>query len=397
MIVRRFRAYGLLATLSVVVAAFGATTASAMGEGGWNLVPSPSTGVTDGDHLYQVACPGPHECWAAGWYQSATKEATLILNYDERKWTLVPPPPPPVGSIVEQSYGVACSGHADCWIVGDYGTGSGTRTLIDRWNGAAWLITPSPNAPAAENFLSAVTCLDAEDCWAVGGTFAPFGTLTEHWDGSAWLVVPSPNPVGFRTAILNAVTCLSASNCWAVGSWGSTVGQPLIEHFNGLAWTIETSPVISQPTNSLSGVTCASASDCWAVGGSGYGTIHTLIENWDGSRWNIVPSPAPGGPRGDTLQGVSCASLRFCRAVGSSGYMPLILAFDGGSWTVEPSPSPAGASGLAGVDCVHATRCWAVGDSSTTGFTGQARTLIEERTHETFDPQGAPAAISTET
>jgi hypothetical protein len=64
--------------------------------------------------------------------------------------------------------------------------------------------------------------------------------------------------------------------------------------------------------------------------------------------------------------------------------MPLILAFDGGSWAVEPSPTPAGASGLAGVDCVHATRCWAVGDSST-GFTGQTRTLIEELAHERFD------------
>ncbi len=82
--------------------------------------------------------------------------------------------------------------------------------------------------------------------------------------------------------------------------------------------------------------------------------------------WSVVPSPSPGS--GSGLAGVSCVSAAACTAVGrdtsSSGAThTLIESWNGTRWSVVPHPSPAGVSdvGLYGVSCVSAAACMAVG------------------------------------
>ena len=81
--------------------------------------------------------------------------------------------------------------------------------------------------------------------------------------------------------------------------------------------------------------------------------------------WSLVPSPSRGSS--DTLAGVSCVSAAACTAVGtydtsSGGARTLIESWNGTDWSVVPSPSPGSGDALSGVSCISAEACTAVGD-----------------------------------
>jgi hypothetical protein len=218
---------------------------------------------------------------------------------------------------------VTCASAWDCWAVGYYNNGSGGtgagQTLIEHWNGTSWSIFSSPNIGTGSNFLEGVTCTSAVNCWAAGYYFTGSSvaqTLVEHWDGISWSIVTSNNSQPTQNNYLYGVTCTSAANCWAVGYFfnGSST-QALIERWDGTAWATATSPSTG---NHLFGVTCTSASWCWAVGDySSGGHAQTLIENWNGTSWTIVPSPNTSSTQENTLYSVTCSSTADCWAVGS--------------------------------------------------------------------------------
>jgi hypothetical protein len=83
------------------------------------------------------------------------------------------------------------------------------------------------------DFLNGVSRASAADCTAVGDYYrtgaGPQPTLIERWNGTAWRVEPSPS-IG-RASTLDSVSCPSATSCTAVGS--------LILGWNGLTWTVE--------------------------------------------------------------------------------------------------------------------------------------------------------------
>ena len=65
------------------------------------------------------------------------------------------------------------------WAVGY----AGLKTLIQRWNGAAWTRVTSPSPPGADD-LAGVTAISARDAWAVAQGNGQI--LIVHWSGSAW-------------------------------------------------------------------------------------------------------------------------------------------------------------------------------------------------------------------
>jgi len=266
--------------------------------------------------------------------------------------------------------------------------------------GGAWSIVNSPNPPPTRtpNFLAAVTCVSASDCWAVGyyytgsdfNSITAVQTLIERWDGTAWSIVTSPNTSATQNNFLVDVTCSSASSCWAVGYYYTgSINQTLIERWDGTAWAIVSSPNTSATRdNFLRGVTCVSASDCWAVGYYDAGIVaqtpvavdQTLIERWDGTSWAIVTSPNPSASVNNILYGVTCVSASNCWAVGfyNTGItdQTLIERWDGTSWVIVTSPNTSTTQGnfLSGVTCASASNCWAVGFYNTDIA---AQTLIE--------------------
>ena len=83
------------------------------------------------------------------------------------------------------------------------------------------------------DFLNGVSCASPTNCTAVGDYYrtasGPQPTLIERWNGTAWRVEPSPSTG--RGSTLDSVSCPSATSCTAVGS--------LIIGWNGVSWKVE--------------------------------------------------------------------------------------------------------------------------------------------------------------
>jgi hypothetical protein len=256
----------------------------------------------------------------------------------------------------------------------------------------SWSAVTSPTAPGQVSGLAGVTCVGADDCWAVGfsGTLDavnPLGeidsTLIEHDAGNGWSIVPSPNPPGSQGAKLSGGVCASADDCWAVGDYftdnTTMYTEPLIEQDTGGGWSIVSgpSPAGSQES-ALQGVACAGTDDCWAVGdysdNTADGSSAALIEEDAGSGWSIVPSTSPSGDAPGGLSDVTCVGASDCWAAGYANStdpgnagenVPLVAQNTGSGWNIVSSaaPSPGGTVyGLESVVCADAHDCWAVGD-----------------------------------
>lgn len=234
--------------------------------------------------------------------------------------------------------------------------------------GASWAIQPTPNPPASQGLLSAVSCPSATGCVAVGSRRDRTGagvTLAESWNGTTWSVLKTPNPPGSPNSALTGVSCTSATFCIAVGySIYSTGNVPLAEVWNGTRWSIQQTIALAHG-GQLNGVSCASASACVAVGYSfTVGGRLALAEVWNGTAWGIRTT-APG-PTTSDFTSVSCVSASACTAVGSYQHgngaaQPLAEAWNGLSWSMQAFPSPQFGGGLNGVSCTSASFCLAVG------------------------------------
>ena len=284
----------------------------------WSVVELADISPAYGNTLKGVTCVSSSDCWAVG---SRIAGSTLAEHWDGTAWSIVDSPN--VRDEGNELLTVTCISSSDCWAVGDlqdFQTGY-TQTLIQHWNGNSWLIVPSPNANPQLSSLSAVTCSSDSNCWAVGSYQTGAGisqTLIERWDGTAWSIVPSPNTNPSQTNVLYSVTCPSGSDCWAVGQYQDSSLQTLIERWNGVSWQIIPSANTGAIyDNRLLSVTCSSPSQCWAVGSARANNIYqTLIEKWDGNTWAIVSSPNGGNSGENSLAGASCASGVDCWAVG---------------------------------------------------------------------------------
>jgi hypothetical protein len=352
----------------------------------WAVVSSPNTLITQANRLLSVTCASASECWAVGYYNAGVAQ-TLIERWNGTSWVIVTSPNTDVLQ-ENQLWGVTCAAASDCWAVGYSRVDTLQQTLLERWNGTAWIIVASPNKNAAQNnTLLGVTCVSASDCWAVASYFngSVQQTLIERWDGTSWTIVTSPNTSASQNNILYDVSCVSGSECWTIGYYLADLAwQTLIERWDGISWTIVTSPSTGPAQNNfLNSVTCASSSECWAVGFYDTGSAYqTLIERWNGISWTIVASPNTSATQENRLFGVTCASASDCWAVGRyvlpSGYaQTLIERWDGTSWTIVTSPNTSATEEnyLWDVTCASASDCWAVGSYGSGSGTGH--TLIE--------------------
>jgi hypothetical protein len=270
-------------------------------------------------------------------------------------WRVVPSPNPSALT-VNGLRAVACASATTCFAVGH----RGSQSLIEQGNGSRWSIIYSPNRAGASGALNAVTCPSATSCFAVGD-------LIEHWSGTHWSIMPSPNALGSVETTLNGVACPTMKSCFAVGSYLSGSGsKSLVKHWNGRHWAIMPTPDpsgSSQPT--LLGVSCPTPINCFAVGDTG---SRTLVEHWNGKDWGVMGRPAPSGSSSSDLRGVSCPTVINCFAVGSfvraSNARSLVEHWNGRSWGIMENRTPPFVA-LNGVACVTTISCFAVGTSVT--------------------------------
>ncbi len=206
------------------------------------------------DQFNSVACTGPADCWAVGFAGPNQQQNNFLPNVAPNV--------------------------------------AGAGAFTEHWDGASWSTVGMPQATAPlGTYLSGVTCTSSSQCWAVGATMDaagdPSATLVDRWDGSSWTAEPSPSPSP-TSGLLTAVTCLDGSDCWAVGAYGYVTGQsgaptPFVESWNGSQWSIEPSPDVTA-FGYLDGVACVRGAMCVASGlaltnsNNNSATIGTLVE-----------------------------------------------------------------------------------------------------------------------
>ncbi len=116
----------------------------------------------------------------------------------------------------------------DAWAVGSSTDilSFSISPLIEHWNGRSWQFVPGPNITNGSGVLATVAATSASDVWTVGSSLhgsipsnkswsSASETLVERWDGKVWRIIASPNgPAG--NGILNALTAISQNDVWAV-------------------------------------------------------------------------------------------------------------------------------------------------------------------------------------
>jgi hypothetical protein len=356
---------GRLAGVAVGLALVGALVSGAAAFSGWVVSTSPTPGAY-GSLFRAVSARTAGDAWAVGATAASSSNQPLAEHWNGTSWSAVATPNPVAAC---QDGNIQWAGNAfnavatvaatDAWAVGH--TCYIMKTLVERWNGTAWKIVPSPSfmtgGDGIQNSLNGVAAVSPTNVWAVGFHTAANGaflTLIEHWNGTVWSVTASPSP-NSTANILNGVAATGPSDVWAVGYQNGGGSRPLIQHFNGTSWSTVPSP--ARPAGSvLNSVTAISPTNAWAVGSSPAptGAQVTLVEHWNGTSWSVLPSPNLNTSYGsaNVLRSVAAVSANDVWAVGmfqnqNTNYhqhRTLTVHWNGVAWSLVSSPSP-GASG----------------------------------------------------
>jgi hypothetical protein len=252
----------------------------------------------------------------------------------------------------------------EVWVGGTQAA-AGT-ILMNRFQETAWsdvnyALTVTHAAPG----ISSISMLSYADGFAVGtpGAVAAQQPLVLRWTASAvtpWVVQNTGLNVN-RT--LNSISCISANDCWAVGAAGGAAAQPWIIRWNG-AWLDNQKGALAATNTDLNDIYCATTNECWAVGNA-FGGSEYFIQLAAGA-WT-KPAALPAIADVD-FNGVHCINSSTCWAVGAGSN---IVRWSGGSWTTEPIGGAAFTSSLRSVWCTSVNDCWAVGDTPTAGAAGE--------------------------
>jgi len=322
----------------------------------WAVQPTPNPSDASFTVLDAVSCTGAAACEAGGDFQLTSNPVVLAEMWDGTTWQIQPAFAPP-GAAANSLSAVSCVSAIFCEAVGSHPDRSGLAgvSLAEVWNGATWKIQKTANPARSTNglrmSLAGVSCVSTRICEAVGSSSSTAGGGAEVWDGSTWSLQVVPG------GPLAAVSCTSPSFCMAAGSDGH------VDIWNGTSWSARPS---ASGFTSLSSVSCASPHSCEAAGAGPSGDD---AEGWNGTSWSPQATPIPAGGSSPAISAVSCAGSGSCEAVGnyfsSSTFQQVTLAemWNGTAWTVQPTPNPASSFGssLLGVSCTSASSCTAVG------------------------------------
>jgi hypothetical protein len=372
----------LLAGVTTTLALGGGLVSGAAAFTSWTVAPSPNPAAY-GNLLKAVSARTTTDAWAVGASAGSTSNQPLAEHWNGTSWSAVPTPNPVAAC---QDGNIQWAGNAlnavatisatDVWAVGH--TCYTMKTLVERWNGAAWTIVPSPSfmtgGDGIQNSLNGVAALSATNVWAVGfhtATNGAYVTLIEHWNGTGWSVVASPSP-NSTVNVLNAVAATGPSDVWAVGYQNGGGSQPLVVHFNGTSWTVVPTP--PRPSGSvLNSVSAISPTNAWAVGTypASTGGQVTLVEHWNGTSWSVIPSPNVNTSYGsaNVLRSVASVSASDIWAVGmfqnqNTNYhqhRTFAMHWNGLGWTVVSSPTPGVSGELYSVAALSTGQLFAAG------------------------------------
>jgi hypothetical protein len=394
----------VVGAVAIAAVAALAGAAPAIAATSWTLASSPNPGSSQ-NFLDAVACADAIHCWAVGATTNVgASTQALIESWNGSTWTVDTVPDENNGSTLQDNRlaAITCTSATDCWAVGSFFNSavSHDEPLWEYWDGSTWTASTFPVGVSSDYFLYGVSCVDDNNCWAVGRKITgPTTTVWfQQWNGSFWSTNPSTD-----AGEMDGVSCVDTTHCWAVGATVSSPDHTLVETWNGTAWTLTSSPnTASGDNDGLRGVSCVSTTWCWAVGTANDGTRdQNLFEHWDGSAWTIPADTTASdnnspSAHNNFMDGVTCQSTTFCWSVGFAGSGPsgldrtLIDAWDGTSWTFLPDTPNGGTPSqfdvLDGVACAGTTFCAAVGEYSIPDPT----LIVQYQVAATPTPTGVP-------
>jgi hypothetical protein len=363
------------------------------------VTPAPSiTGITaitaTGTGIFtlsKISCASVTICLALGVEEpsSAAPGGRVTLVWDGKSWTQLAIPAPATGASDVALIGLSCVKGPFCVAVGEYtsaSTPSTTAAFAVTWTGGALKLTPALAQPLQVTAvsLSAVSCVTAQHCVAVGDVDATFNgadaLLFETWDGTEWTARTKAVSPQDRTELTD-VSCVTPTRCVTVGLLDSSVTKTL--RALAILWSGSsiTGLKVPEPAGTtepyLAAVSCATAANCVAAGFDitelAQGEALGFTEMLDKSTWTLGKAAWPKGTTESLLIGVSCVSARYCVATGATEdtaattvTRAAALVYNGTSWAPQDLPAPATSDNddLTGVSCAAAASCVAIGDIS---------------------------------
>ena len=136
-------------------------------------------------------------------------------------------------------------------------------------------------------------------------------------------------------------------------------------------------PALATQGSQLLSVSCPTAGECLAVGyfSPSSRDAHPEAARWNGKKWTLMPTPAIPGTDGGYLAGISCVSARSCVAVGGTNTDAVLAEWwNGRRWKLGSPVQPPGVpnaesnygAGFSSVSCLPSGRCVAVGEAQDT-------------------------------
>ena len=283
---------------------------------------------------------------------------------------------------------------SDIWAVGD----SGTKALIEHYDGTKWRIVPSPGSATA---LNGVVAISPRNAWAVGYVDghdielpATGKGLVEHWNGHSWKVVGLPAVVSSASSgtVLSGISVVTAKDIWVVGEHDGSHLGPLALHYDGSHWTVFDVDTSLLGQGRLLGVTAVGASDVWAVGDIFQGDTIRLTAHWDGHAWTSIAAATP--TTDGQLRAVDSVSSNDVYAAGNSinEFLPTaeVQRVRSHHWSPVTTPAQPSVSELDAVVAVSKTSIWAAGWFATSSGASDAG-LVLHSSGGAFTRTAAPA------
>ena len=186
-----------------------------------------------------VSCTSESDCTAVGSFHARANSFVLLERWNGRRWSIQRIPQPHRERSGSQLAGVSCTSRTACIAVGagannycyeDPACASNSRAFAELWNGVSWSLQSTPGYA-----LDSVACVSQTACTALGQKIINEGfpcseLLIEHWNrnGRNWTTDPAVDPIPGQ---LTAVSCLSATECTAVGYYSIPPGPnvPVVE------------------------------------------------------------------------------------------------------------------------------------------------------------------------